>query len=797
MYEHDTASNCVCKTCIYSIEFNSNFYIDFKKNYNKTLDELRSIPGNKSFVEEREVFEKTFTVREINELFSHSTTLQGKSEELKKKIQERLLQARLNQDQPILHRNNNDRVQNSHVGEINIVDDNRTKTRSSLSMRIPVTDEQAIRPKLAKLIIKRANKENTNLADNGSPQCFLISTSDIPDTVTQENKRKIFVQKNNVADNENTKNTPVPVKQEIIPEIAAGHDNNNSIVSRKVTNDQPSTSISDIVVNTNKDHDYSSHSQAQSSSHCTLVDDDIIMISDDSNDAHENNVEKDNDDDDVQFVSETPAITNLVKPLIKYRYIKSNPPAKPVKRVSKKRVNKKALNAYNVMVCKDKERSTLVFKKRDNLMVTPILTEEMTVTPDMPLPLYQEDPALHNINIPIITLPQVTQLQNSHMLTNGPTLVTPETGFHFLYASEQSVDLTHEPEKKQTEKGKKRKYQTDDTSHLVMPPPKKTNVKIKFVNMQNQPECSKPKELSPVISKMLTAAKTSSANNKTKKSKTVNLPNLPGCSKSKESSVINSKMSTAPRASSYKTRKSNKSEPKYTKSQRPKRASVTYNKQLKKSGLWKLGHQLNQKGWSVNLDRAPIHLYECCICKMMFPSIESREKHEKCHKLPEFSDEKLTETDISISSDKRDFLLSLNLVRVNRFKQNVMVRLSQDKEIIDALNINGSSIGIYKCQHCMYKTCYMFILWAHVTSVHKVLQGQKLSSFCFNCDRSLGKRTQFLKHLDKCLTNRIIINKPIKSGDISCVYCHGKVFSSKKRLNIHFMNHFPNFFMEK
>ncbi|VVC45414.1 Hypothetical protein CINCED_3A008376 [Cinara cedri] len=679
MYEHDTASNCVCKTCIYSIEFNSNFYIDFKKNYNKTLDELRSIPGNKSFVEEREVFEKTFTVREINELFSHSTTLQGKSEELKKKIQERLLQARLNQDQPILHRNNNDRVQNSHVGEINIVDDNRTKTRSSLSMRIPVTDEQAIRPKLAKLIIKRANKENTNLADNGSPQCFLISTSDIPDTVTQENKRKIFVQKNNVADNENTKNTPVPVKQEIIPEIAAGHDNNNSIVSRKVTNDQPSTSISDI----------------------------------------------------------------------------------------------------------------------DNLMVTPILTEEMTVTPDMPLPLYQEDPALHNINIPIITLPQVTQLQNSHMLTNGPTLVTPETGFHFLYASEQSVDLTHEPEKKQTEKGKKRKYQTDDTSHLVMPPPKKTNVKIKFVNMQNQPECSKPKELSPVISKMLTAAKTSSANNKTKKSKTVNLPNLPGCSKSKESSVINSKMSTAPRASSYKTRKSNKSEPKYTKSQRPKRASVTYNKQLKKSGLWKLGHQLNQKGWSVNLDRAPIHLYECCICKMMFPSIESREKHEKCHKLPEFSDEKLTETDISISSDKRDFLLSLNLVRVNRFKQNVMVRLSQDKEIIDALNINGSSIGIYKCQHCMYKTCYMFILWAHVTSVHKVLQGQKLSSFCFNCDRSLGKRTQFLKHLDKCLTNRIIINKPIKSGDISCVYCHGKVFSSKKRLNIHFMNHFPNFFMEK
>lgn len=65
-----------------------------------------------------------------------------------------------------------------------------------------------------------------------------------------------------------------------------------------------------------------------------------------------------------------------------------------------------------------------------------VLTEEMTVTPDMP-------------HIDQVEDTYFTPSHNCNSLTNGLSLVTPETGYHFLYSSYQPpVGLTEEPKLK-------------------------------------------------------------------------------------------------------------------------------------------------------------------------------------------------------------------------------------------------------------------------------------------------------------------------------------------------------------
>lgn len=66
-----------------------------------------------------------------------------------------------------------------------------------------------------------------------------------------------------------------------------------------------------------------------------------------------------------------------------------------------------------------------------------VLSEEMTITPDIILPC--NDEAVESDN---------NQSQNSNVVISGSSLITPETGFHFLYSSEQIIDLTNEPELK-------------------------------------------------------------------------------------------------------------------------------------------------------------------------------------------------------------------------------------------------------------------------------------------------------------------------------------------------------------
>lgn len=74
-------------------------------------------------------------------------------------------------------------------------------------------------------------------------------------------------------------------------------------------------------------------------------------------------------------------------------------------------------------------------------------SEFVTVTPDITLPTMN----------PVETINQLNQTNNlyyvipsQHCAREEPTessLVTPETGFHFLFTSEQTVDLTDESQK--------------------------------------------------------------------------------------------------------------------------------------------------------------------------------------------------------------------------------------------------------------------------------------------------------------------------------------------------------------
>lgn len=88
----------------------------------------------------------------------------------------------------------------------------------------------------------------------------------------------------------------------------------------------------------------------------------------------------------------------------------------------------------------------------------------------------------------------------------------------------------------------------------------------------------------------------------------------------------------------------------------------------------------------------------------------------------------------------------------------------------------------------------MFILWAHVSSVHTELDTDKRSSsYCFICDRSLSKRSQLLKHLDKCAAGNRVINDPTINDltieiKLSCEFCDEHI-TSLSHLETHLFDH--------
>lgn len=85
----------------------------------------------------------------------------------------------------------------------------------------------------------------------------------------------------------------------------------------------------------------------------------------------------------------------------------------------------------------------------------------------------------------------------------------------------------------------------------------------------------------------------------------------------------------------------------------------------------------------------------------------------------------------------------------------------------------------------------MVTLWAHMSSYHNEPDSDKKSGlYCFICDRMLGKRTQLLKHLDKCIDTHLREknSKPKEIRPFKCDFCDEEI-PSVSHLEKHIWDH--------
>lgn len=91
-----------------------------------------------------------------------------------------------------------------------------------------------------------------------------------------------------------------------------------------------------------------------------------------------------------------------------------------------------------------------------------------------------------------------------------------------------------------------------------------------------------------------------------------------------------------------------------------------------------------------------------------------------------------------------------------------------------------------------YSTSRMFILWAHMSSFHNEPDAdKKSSSFCFVCNRVLSKRSQLLKHLDKCIETYLKNESSSSQQEVekfTCEFCDADI-KSLSHLEQHIWNH--------
>lgn len=86
----------------------------------------------------------------------------------------------------------------------------------------------------------------------------------------------------------------------------------------------------------------------------------------------------------------------------------------------------------------------------------------------------------------------------------------------------------------------------------------------------------------------------------------------------------------------------------------------------------------------------------------------------------------------------------------------------------------------------------MHILWAHMSANHAKLDSdvRSTNSFCFMCERVLGRRTKVLKHLDKCTGTQQDEETPsgVSPEILRCNYCNAEI-QSLTHLEKHLWDH--------
>ncbi|XP_025204071.1 zinc finger protein 423-like [Melanaphis sacchari] len=371
----------------------------------------------------------------------------------------------------------------------------------------------------------------------------------------------------------------------------------------------------------------------------------------------------------------------------------------------------------------------------------------MMITPDLEnFSTFNVDSSINGEDEYFETPPQVNNVSTETSLViseTEPSRVLPNTGFHFLFATDETVDLT---------------IKEDNT------PPKKKPITRKRKN----PDTKK------AVAAKKVCQKTSNCrhNQKTKNQLPTDDNQQPTTSK--------------------QTRTKKKSDPPIKKP-RPKRASAIANTpEINNSGLWKLGKYI-EGFWSPDTCRISLPLYRCPICDVYYWSIESRQRHEMSAHSTQLNSihqpiENSAPSEENSASTQQLYLLNYLQLCVKDNDLNAISELAKRTHLLKALKILGSkTIGSFKCNFCPYKTNLMFALWAHMSSTHLKSDFEKKSClFCFLCNRTVSKRTTLLKHVDKC--SKVIIDYYNFCNRLTCTHCN-TTFGSLIEIEKHSWRH--------
>ncbi|XP_015377203.1 PREDICTED: hybrid signal transduction histidine kinase G-like isoform X2 [Diuraphis noxia] len=519
-----------------------------------------------------------------------------------------------------------------------------------------------------------------------------------------------------------------------------------------------------------------------------ISDDEVICLDDDDDDDDDdnnhhndnnNNGNGNNNNDDGNNLQ---GLEHSINPL--NQWVPSQPRVRHTNNTNNN-VTTNIYNSYKQKKYKQKTKKLLKLKKkvvylRNNAPSTNIPPAvEMTVTPDMPMstsdmdsPLNQEVECIDLDSEPTESLlvePE-PQPQPDPVPEPGPSRVLPDTGFHFLFSTDETVDLTT----KEDNTPKKRK---PIIRQKKTPKPRKAVASKKQTRKTSIAQQNPKNE-----SKILRSSTSSTIEKKQTRKTSIAESNLRSKGQLLRSSI-------SPNAEQLDTS--------LTKP-RPKRASAIDSAAvIKNSGLYKLGKCIEGRSgnWSIKMTSISLPMFQCPICHKFFYSLKSRQEHEtsKHSSLLESIHEpaNIVSSPGNSACTQQLYLFNyLQLCQTSKNKTETVHQLAKRRHLLKAFNsLRNKIIGLFQCTYCPFDTNLIFACWAHMTSSHLNCVFEKRSClFCFVCSRILTKRTTMLKHLDGCVIKHYTL--PINNSCVRfmCVHCDDS-FDSLIELDDHTWEH--------
>ncbi|XP_027842696.2 bromodomain-containing protein DDB_G0270170-like isoform X1 [Aphis gossypii] len=651
-------------------------------------------------------------------------------------------------------------------------------------------------------ITNQLNIENDNPVGNGIPEISpvlevnepQINPNNVNHTAetginknVQINKQFPIGCRNNV-----TKRMRYPILSKPLPLLKinniSGGTNIVQNLSAAARKNQSTVNSLTIDKNTINNHSYSVLSKVNG----TTTDNEVICLDDDDDEDNNNN-----DNQEVRLNQEI-----LLNEWLKPDHTQANSSThKTYQRTNKKKTIKIIPVKRKIISLSDNVQSTNTVHSLN------IPCEEMTITPDLGFSTSNLGSSLNGEEEYFEALPQINNV------STVPSRVLPDTGFHFLFKPNETVDLTKDLTKKKDNAAEttvvltKKKDNAAETTVVLTK--KKDNAAETTVVL------TKKKDNAAETTVVLTKKKDNAAET------TVDLTNKEDNSPPKKKSSgrkrknLDTKKSVVPKKQALKTsiiqhnqkakiqlptpvadtqiiERSNTSLIK----PRPKRASAAVASSSEIKNMHKLGKHVEGTSsyWYVRVTRFETALYTCPICNLISTSTKSRQRHEiskhssllsSVHKPAVNSAPSTT----NAASTQQLYLFNyLQLCLVKKDEPGIINQLAKRHHLLKALKILGpKTFGSFKCNYCRYETNLMFVLWAHMSSNHLKCNVEKKSSLhCFLCSRTVSKRTTLLKHVEKC--SKETSDTISSSNQFTCVHC-SVVFDSLIKLEDHTWKH--------